>query len=133
MKNKITHLIVDLKPVLDQYDSRELHKFFRYLPLRDVISCMLSMAHYVDYSEQLYNAIDSSIEMYKKMRPDAGVDEFFLNNLDTLELLAENVIIDIDERVNTFITLSDTEYYLINDWLGDTSVILELHGGHHER
>ena len=112
--NKPQYIVVDLREQLDFFNNMpSLYEVFRKFPLKDIITTMFTVSPYIDYSDIIFTEVE--------IRFEEGVDT------ELLSILFENIMTIIDEHIGKLLAYrNDFSYYLIDEWLGKTSVILKL-------
>jgi len=114
--------IIDIGDILDKHKHHtSLLKLFTYLPIEDIIEIVLSLCHYVDYSESIYNELDYRLS-------NLNLDDLDLD-LDEIELYIEALTLEIDDRVVEKIPLKEDQFYLFECWLGKSSIVLGIIDG----
>jgi len=111
--------IIDIGDILDEHRHRtSLLKLFKYLPVEAIVEIVLSLCHYVDYSESIFNELDKRLS-------ELNTDEIDID-LDQVELYIELLTQEIDDRIVKKVSLKEGQFYLFEKWLGKSSIVLGI-------
>jgi len=114
-------VIIDLsEPIRILSKARQQYFLFERFPLKEIISLILSLHHCQDYDEALAYETD---DRFKDV-----TDQFDYNNLDfffstVVELIDEHIRLHFPKEV-------DPTYYVLDRWLGQTTIVLKQHAGY---
>ena len=113
-------IIVDLRRIIEEHMQRKaLYGFFSKFSLQDLITTVLSIDPYIDYSQHIYDALEMRFE-----------DDDIWMDMDLFVIFYETLISDIDSAVVEQYAIEFDEIhkssYIIERWIDRSSVLLRV-------
>lgn len=114
-KNRL--IILDFRQLLNQYSSYSgLYTIYKRFPLQEVISTLLTISPFVDYSDIL------RIETEQRFH-----DIIDYIDIESIDMFYENIAIEMDSYIRVQVT-DDFDYseYRFDKWIDQTSALIRL-------
>lgn len=112
-----SRIIVDVSEIIKIYNNHKaLRSILKHVPVAVIIDAVFSIRNYIDYSDAVYDLLDSRLEYCTE-----EID------LDLLSIVIESIVTDVDETILRFIDPGVNDCYMLERWVGDSSIVIEVY------
>ena len=117
--NNIFAHVVELRNVLNTYRARkELYPIYNVMPLKDIVDMLLRSLYDHDFFEILNHEMDERIS-----NNNSSYDEYI--DVFLRDIFLSEIIEDLEESITSSLGRDfDICDYKLNEWLGETTVVL---------
>jgi len=113
--------IVDLRRVIEDFTTaKSISWIFDFYPIRLLLRDIFTIDPYINYSDRMQTNLDIAFE---DITDTPNGTEY----RNTIDIVIEILITEVDNELSKFIDSKNVfSYYLLEDWVDDTSVLLKL-------